>query len=111
MGKFVYNGNIKVELEDRLLAHLQVAIVNKLRRGEAFQFTWRDDSSMGGGRTSIWVNPQSSLVYKFYGSRPPALNPAWLEALAYAANSPAGLHVVPEPEDGAEAAPLTDEEA
>ncbi|MBN9153681.1 MAG: ATP-dependent DNA ligase [Microbacterium sp.] len=110
MGKFVYNGNVKVEFEDRLLAHLQVAIVNKLRRGESFQFTWRDDSSTGGGRTSIWVNPQSSLIYKFYGSRPPALNPAWLEALAFVANSPAGLHVVPEPEDAAEE-PLTDENA
>jgi len=97
MGRFVYNGTVKVDFEDRLLAHLQVAIVNKLRRGESFQFTWRDDASVGGGRTSIWVSPQSSLVYKFHGSRPPALNPGWLEALAYTANSPGGLHVVPEP--------------
>lgn len=111
MGKFVYNGSIKVEFEDRLLAHLQVAIVNKLRRGESFQFTWREDSSVGGGRTSIWVNPQSSIVYKFYGSRPPALNPAWLEALAFAANSPAGLYVLPEPEAEAEQPAVTDETA
>jgi hypothetical protein len=110
MGKFVYDGTVKVEFDDRLLAHLQVAIVNKLRRGESFQFTWREDTNAGGGRTSIWVSPQSSLVYKFYGSRPPAMNPAWLEALAYAANSPAGLHVVPEPEESAEKPP-TDEDA
>lgn len=109
MGKFIYEGAVKIEFEDRVLAHLQVAIVNKLRRGESFQFTWQEDSSIGGGRTSVWLNPQSSLVYKFYGSRLPALNPAWLEALAYTANSPAGLHVVPEPADQGGARPQTDE--
>lgn len=97
MGRFSYDGNIKVEFDDRTLAHLQAVIVNKLRRSEPFQFTWRDETSMGGGRTSIWINAQSSLTYKFVGARQVPLNPAWLEALAYTANSPAGLHIVPEP--------------
>ncbi len=97
MGTLIYDGIVKAEFDDRILAHLQVAIVNKLRRGEAFQFTWTEEVGAGSGRTSIWVNPQSSLVYKFHGSRQPALNPAWLEALAFVANTPAGLHVVPEP--------------
>jgi hypothetical protein len=47
------------------------------------------------------VNPRSSLVYKFYGSRRPGVNRAWIEALAYTANSPAGLHIVPEPAEAA----------
>ena len=108
MGKFIYDGLIKVDFEDRLLLHLQMVIGSKLRRGEAFYFTWRDDSSIGDGRTTIWVQQRSSLVYKFYGSRRPALNRAWIEALAHTANSPSGLHIVPEPaepaaEDTAEA--------
>ncbi len=43
MGKFIYDSTIKVDFDDRLLAHLQVVIGAKLRRGEAFHFTWRDD--------------------------------------------------------------------
>jgi hypothetical protein len=39
MGKFVYDGHIKVDFDDRLLAHLQVTITTKLRRGEPFTRT------------------------------------------------------------------------
>ena len=55
------------------------------------------DASVGDGRTAIWVHPRCSLVYKFYGSRTPQLNPAWIDALAYTANSSTGLYLVPEP--------------
>ena len=72
-------------------------IGTKLRRGEPFHFTWKDDTSIGNGRTTVWVHPRSSLVYKYYGSRKPRLNMAWIDALVYTANSPAGLYLVPEP--------------
>jgi hypothetical protein len=36
-------------------------------------------------------------VFKFYGSRVPALNREWLGSLEQTANSPSGLQVVPEP--------------
>jgi hypothetical protein len=97
MGKFIYDGSVKLDVEDRTLAHLQAVIGTKLRRAEPFYFTWRDDSSLGEGRTSVWLHESASLVYKFYGSRRPALNSAWLEALATTANSGGGLRVVPEP--------------
>lgn len=97
MGKFIYEQFVKVDIEDRTLAHVQLVIDNKLKRGEPFPFSWRDDVSVGDGRTSVWINPQSSLVFKFYGSRRPALNGSWVEALAYTANAPSGLYVVPEP--------------
>lgn len=100
MGKLTYENTIKVDFEDRALAHLQVVIFTKLRRGEQFAFTWVDDPSVGNGRTCVWMHPNASLVFKFYGSRRPQLNRAWLEALAYTANSPHGLHVVPEPPEG-----------
>ncbi|MGV1035249.1 MAG: ATP-dependent DNA ligase [Microbacteriaceae bacterium] len=104
MGKFIYDGHTRVDLDDRVLAHLQVVIANKLRRNEPFLFSWRDDVSTGDGRTSIWVHPACSLVFKYYGTRKPRLNLAWIDALAYAANSTTGLHVVPEPpEDGQDA--------
>lgn len=97
MGKFIYEGSVKSEFEDRALTHLQLVITAKLRRGEPFPFSWREDPSVGGGRTTVWVHASSSLVFKYYGSRKPAINRAWIEALAFTANSPSGLHLVPEP--------------
>lgn len=103
MGKFTYDGLVKVDFDDRLLAHLQLVIGAKIRRGESFHFTWKDDVSAGGGRTTVWVHPRVSVVYKFYGSKAPVINKAWVDVLMFTANSPTGLYAVPEPpelEDG-----------
>lgn len=97
VGKFIYDGGVKVDIDDRVLAHVQIVIGSKLRRGEPFYFTWKDAVAIGNGRTTVWVHPRCSLVYKFYGSRKPQLNPAWLDALATTANSAGGLYLVPEP--------------
>ena len=98
MGKFIFDSNLKADFEDRLLAHLQAVIMAKVRRGESFVFTWKDDISTGGGRTSVYIHPHVSLVFKFHGGRTPQLNPAWLQALTYNANTVRGLYVVPEPD-------------
>lgn len=99
MGRFTYDGTVKVEIEDRALAHVQVVIANKLRRGEPFFFTWRDDASVGDGRTSVWLYPAVPLVFKYFGSRRPTLNGSWIDELAYTANTTHGLHLTPEPAD------------
>jgi hypothetical protein len=99
MGKFTFENTIKMEFEDRLLAHLQQVMTAKLRRRESFVFSWKEDPSVGGGRTSVWVHPNSVLVFKFHGGRQPAINPAWLLALTFTANGPHGLYVVPEPDE------------
>ncbi|HWI32155.1 MAG TPA: ATP-dependent DNA ligase [Microbacterium sp.] len=97
MGKFIYDSLVKVDFEDRLLAHLQLVIGAKMRRGESFHFTWKDDPSIGDGRTTVWIHPRCAIVYKFYGSKKPAINRAWIDALVFTANSPTGLYAVPEP--------------
>lgn len=102
MGRFIYEDNAKVEIEDRALTHLQMVISAKLRRGEPFPFSWREDASVGGGRTTVWVSATSALVFKYYGSRPPSINRAWIEALAFTASSPSGLYLVPEPAETGE---------
>ena len=104
MGKFIYEDLVRVDFEDRVLAHLQVVIGNKLKRGEPFYFQWKDDATIGGGRSSVWMHPAASFAFKYYGGRPPSLNRAWLDALMYTANAPHGLYVVPEPQ-GSSAAP------
>lgn len=103
MGKFIYEGGPKIEIEDRALTHIQLVMTTKLRRGEPLPFSWKEDASIGGGRTTVWVHAHSNIVFKFAGSRPPTINRQWVEALSYTANTPTGLYLVPEP-DGTSAA-------
>lgn len=70
--------------------------MNKLRRSESFLF--RVPPSDGSGQREIWVHPGISIVFHFYGSRPPALNRRWVDRLMHEANGPHGLTVTPEPD-------------
>ncbi|CAI9387046.1 ATP-dependent DNA ligase [Microbacterium sp. T2.11-28] len=98
MGRLVYDGAVRFVIDDRTLAHLQVVIGDKLRRREPFTFTWANPLDDGGGRTSVWMSPASSLAFTFDRHRPQRLNRAWLDALSAATHSPAGLSAIPEPE-------------
>lgn len=107
MGKLTIDSSVVVEFDDRLLAHLQLVIGAKVRRSESFHFTWRDAPETGDGRTIVWIHPATPIVYKFYGSRQPSINRAWLEALTLTANSATGLQIVPEPAGESESQPAT----
>ncbi|WP_127795299.1 ATP-dependent DNA ligase [Agromyces sp. LHK192] len=100
MGKLTYDSTLGVDFDDRVLAHLQLVIGAKLRRGESFFFSWRDDPSIGDGRSSLWMHPSVPLAFKYSGGRPPSINRTWIEALMDTANSPSGLVIVPEPPPG-----------
>lgn len=63
MGKLLY-GEHSYELEDRLLAHLQVIVGMKLRRGENFFVTWRNPTSNGSGRQSLWIDNGLHLSFR-----------------------------------------------
>jgi hypothetical protein len=97
MGTLIYDSTVRADFEDRTLAHLQLAITSKLRRGESFTLTWKDDPSIGDGRTTVWINPAVSLIYKFHGSRQPQINPRWVELLVLDASTASGMRLVPEP--------------
>jgi hypothetical protein len=96
MGTFYY-GEFEADFDDRLLAHLQIVIGAKLRRGEAFYISWKDDAAIGNGRTSIWLHPSLPLRYKYYGGKMPRINPAWIQELTLSAHSNSGLQLVSEP--------------
>ncbi|KHK96625.1 ATP-dependent DNA ligase [Microbacterium mangrovi] len=98
MGTLTYDAKITVSFDDRVLAHLQQVIWAKLRRGEAFPFTWSDPMRTGLGRTSVWLTPNATLSFQYFGGRTPRINPAWIDALTKSANSPGGLFIVPEPD-------------
>lgn len=97
MGRLTYAGTTTVDVDDRSLTHLEIVIGAKLRRSEPFYFSWVDDPTVGDGRTVIWVHPSTPLRFRFDGSRRPAINRAWIDALMLVANSTDGLRVLPEP--------------
>lgn len=90
MGTLSYD-RVVVEFDDRILTHLQVVIVQKLRRGESFLFSWRNAIDVGDGRSSAWMNPAIPLYFKFAGGHTPTLNPEWIAQLTRSANSSQGL--------------------
>lgn len=99
MGKLIYGSpGTTIEIEDRALAHIKVAIISKLRRDEKFALTWKHGQEGGGGRSTIWLHPSIPLQFVFNGSKQPTLNKAWIEELMVTANSANGLQLVPEPE-------------
>jgi hypothetical protein len=105
MGQFIYgNPSVAVDFDDRVLAHLKVVVLAKVRRGESFTFSWEYTAAAGSGHSSIWIHPTIPLQFNFLGSREPRLNRVWVEELMQLANTPAGLRLTPEP-SGAEAAP------
>ena len=93
MGTLIYNGGISLAVDDRTMAHLQVVIINNLRRRESFTNTWDDRAQ----QTVCWIGPSIAIEFVYSGNRRPALNRAWLEVLALSANSNGGLMAVPEP--------------
>jgi hypothetical protein len=82
-----------VEFDDRVLTHLQVAIVQKFRRGESFPISWLDDVAIGDGRSALWLTPTVPVFFKFDGSRVPAVDRAWIARLLQSADSARGLVV------------------
>jgi hypothetical protein len=102
MGNLVYGeGEFSLELDDRLLAHLQIVIGAKLRRREAFYFTWVSDDEK---RNSIWVQHSIPLRYHYSDATQHQINREWLEILTISANGASGLIISDEPAAPAAAA-------
>lgn len=95
MGSISYDG-LTVHVDDRTLTHLQIVIVRKLQRGEAFLMSWRDSPEVGSGRSSIWLHPYVLVHFKFEGGRVPSINEQWLAELSRSAESSRGLIVTAE---------------
>jgi hypothetical protein len=100
MGTMTYASHVTFEFDDRVLAHVELAILIKLRRREAFLFSWRDGLLDGGGRTAVWIHPAVGLRFQ-YRERPPGpVDRRWVDALLASAASPGGMVLVAQPERG-----------
>jgi hypothetical protein len=98
MGYLIYGAGAEYEIDDRVLAHLKIAVVAKLRLQESFLLNWSLAPSDGSGRVSLWLSPSIPLQFRFSGSRPPELNRMWLQALAHSAHSTRGMILMAEDE-------------
>lgn len=98
MGYLIYGAGAEYEIDDRVLAHLKIAIVAKLRLQESFLVNWSLSAADGSGRVSIWLSPSVPVQFRFSESEPPDLNKLWLQALARSSHSSRGMIVIPEDE-------------
>lgn len=97
MGTLQYGpGGDPIHIEDRVLAHLKVAIATKLRRNESFSLSWRHSDGDGPGRSTIWLHPSIPLRFTFEDPEAPELNMKWIEQLMQSANSSGGIQLVDE---------------
>lgn len=96
MGTLTYAGATEYAIEDRMLAHVKVAVTAKLRRQESFMLSWDIEPSHGSGRVSLWLSPAVPLEFRFSGSRVPELNGRWLESLVETGNSARGMVLLAE---------------
>lgn len=97
VGHLVY-ANVEYEVEDRALAHLKIAVGQKLRRQECFFVSWTNAVEQGSGRVSLWIAPSIPLIFRFAGGRIPDINPIWLEALRAQSHTTRGMLIESEVE-------------
>jgi len=95
MGTLFY-ADQAIEMDDRTLAHLKVAVVTKLRRGESFTLSWTHAEGEPVGRTTIWMHESIPLRFEFGEPQPPQLHREWIEEILRSANTTGGIQLTAE---------------
>ncbi|KRA24889.1 hypothetical protein ASD65_10965 [Microbacterium sp. Root61] len=97
MGYLYYgNDSYAVEIDDRPLAHLKIAILSLLRAGKSVAFTFDRSAAAGSGRETLWISPSTDIRFRFNGSRVPRINEPWLRSIIATAGTPTGLRLIAE---------------
>ncbi|GAA2029705.1 hypothetical protein GCM10009819_11700 [Agromyces tropicus] len=92
MGTLYYGDSATpVDIDDRALAHLKIAITTKLRRNESFLLSWRHGIGQPRGRSSLWLHPAIPLRFVFEAVEAGELDREWIEDLMRGANSGGGI--------------------
>jgi hypothetical protein len=90
MGQLFYGSTEQaIDVDDALLAHVQLVAITKLRRGESFLMSFA--RSPGPGRETIWVQPSIPLRFVCESEEDIAIDGRLLEELAQAASSLRGM--------------------
>jgi hypothetical protein len=94
MGRLTYGARgVRIDMDDLLLAHLQVLTISKLRRAESFSLSWTEQIDGADYSRSIWLHEHVELVWEYEGIRPTKLDPRQLETMATQSASNGGLNV------------------
>lgn len=93
MGYLIYDSNTQIRFDDRLLAHLEVVILSKLRRKESFPLTWLEGSA-GDARSVLWLDSAIPLRIRFEQGQIGDLDRDWVERMSTTAAGSSGLVVL-----------------
>jgi hypothetical protein len=96
MGTLTYGFGRELKLDDRVLAHLQLAITTKLRAHECFMLDLDGALDDDTARRCVWIESGIPLEFQFDDRRPQALNRHWVEALVRSAQGARGMRVMGE---------------
>src|SRR3954453_20831137 len=92
MGRLIYGARgMHIEVEDRLLAHLQTVVISKVSRNEGFDLSWTEAPAVGSGRRSIWIHPYLELVFEYQDCKRPELDPKMADEMMARAGTNTGL--------------------
>ncbi len=89
MGRLIYRDRASFDIDDRILAHLRVVIMNKLRRNEGFML--QVPVNEGVRQASLWIHASNALVLQFYGGREPTLDRELIDQMMHDASGADGL--------------------
>jgi hypothetical protein len=101
MGTLFY-ADQAIEMDDRTLSHLKIAVVTKLRRGESFTLSWVHPDDAPIGRTTIWMHESIPLRFEFDEAEAPVLDRDWIEAILRSSNTTGGIQLTAESMDTGE---------
>lgn len=103
---YLYYGttSYRVEMDDRALAHLKIAMLTLLRAGQSLAFSFVRPPEAGSGRETLWICPTTDIRFRFNGSRAPAVNEPWVRRIIETAKTPAGMRMVSETPEAQEPA-------
>lgn len=91
MGRFIYDSDLTVTLDDDVLAHLQAVIGAKFRLQQPFYLSWRHPAHTGESRTTIWLAPSIPVQFSYRSSQAPTLDRDRINSMLTQANSASGL--------------------
>ena len=100
MGILFYGSGAGIQIDDRTLEHLRIAMAVRLRRGDSFMVSLPIDEPGIGSRRNLWTSPAVPLHFVSSGSRMPSLNRLWIQAMGESEDSTGTLTVMPESEAG-----------
>jgi hypothetical protein len=87
----------RFELDDRLLARLQIVVGSELPRSGSFLLSRVAATDVGSGRHAVWIETGARIPHHLLRQPTAGINRQWVEELATVANSTGGLVLMDEP--------------